>query len=162
LLINLQYAAAADDAEGQKISVPADKPLFTIELPDGWKCTEPVTPDSILSWSGDAALTGQFAKLGEFSDGAAAKKKALEEAQIFLTMSGDSKASAPTAKEEEIAGHPGWVITGKYNSSGKANVLQLVAFTADGKNYNEVVVQCPESTMPADDIEEMVGSIAAK
>lgn len=153
-------ARAADEGEGKTITVSAEgKPAFKITLPAGWKAaSEPVTLDTLASDS-DSSVTMQFGKLGEV-DAATAKKKAADEAQMFVAMGGNDKnAAAPAATDKEIAGHKGYAFSTSYTSSGKTKQLSMCAFSVDGKTYNYFVVQGPKEKV--DEADEMAESIAA-
>jgi hypothetical protein len=114
---------------------PKDKPVFTVEVPTGWKVDyNPAPPSLFLA---DAELKNSFMALAMaegtvISDGASASatlRKFLE--QDMRESMKDETFSEPT--EQTVAGQKAYLINSTTKGGGPTN--GFLVFTPDGKRY---------------------------
>ncbi|MEY2496824.1 MAG: hypothetical protein QOD12_380 [Verrucomicrobiota bacterium] len=146
----LKASIAASTLPSGTVGFPKDTPLFTVELPKGWKANirgdgtlliSPTTGDDISTlW--DFALRG----LGMHGD-ATVKGFAQSRAEEILKdmKFTDLKCTKPPT-EMTIAANKGFITTYEGSMKGKPFFFDLAIFSVDGTHYFYVFGLAPQST----------------
>jgi hypothetical protein len=119
----------------ESIGFPKDKPVFTIEVPSGWKAEYNATPASVML--ADAEMKNSFMAIGMpggtiISDKTAAAATLTKFLEQDMKMDNkDETFSEPT--EMTIGGQPAYSIKSTTKGGGPTN--EYIVFTPDGKNF---------------------------
>lgn len=122
-------------ASAETIAFPKDKPVFTIEVPSGWKAEYNATPVSVMVADGE--LKNSFMAIA-MPGGTIISDKTAAAATLTNFLERDLKEnikdetfSEPT--EMTIAGQPAYSIKSTTKGGGSTN--EFIVFTPDGKSF---------------------------
>lgn len=161
----LKASIAASALPSGTVGFPKDKPLFTVELPKGWKAN--IRGDGTLLISTttgeDISTLWDFALRGLSMHGDATVKGFAQSRAGEITKDmkfTDLKCTKPPS-EMTIAGNKAFTTTYEGKMKGKAFFFDLAVFSVDGMHYFYAFGLAPQSTgKPAlEHQHDIVGSI---
>ncbi len=161
----LHFGAGRCQADPTAVGVPKGSPVFNVEMPDGWKAKDALTGISPELWSADNGINVSFQKVGAFADDEAGKTRVDNEAKMTALGAKDIKCTEPPAvAAAEVAGNKSYQTTYTYGTGDEAYMVQVNAFSLDGKEYYLAQFRGPVAKVQAGSasIAGLLESIAAE
>ena len=136
-LLVLSLTCFAASLRAETVGFPKDKPVFTIDLPAGWKADWIDAGDlaggprlQLLAGGGDADLSIKaLPASAEIKDDASAKANLTRMALLDMQEMEATKSGAP--EETTVAGHKAY----KAKITTDLGFIDYTIFTPDGKTY---------------------------
>lgn len=127
----------ATSIQAEPVGFPKDKPVFTIDLPSGWKADWIDAGDlaggprlQLMAGDGDADLSIKgLPPSAEIKDDASAKANLTRMALLDMQEMEATKSGAP--EETTVAGHKAY----KTKITTDLGFIEYTIFTPDGKSY---------------------------
>ena len=137
-------------AEGTSVGVPKAQPVFNVDLPEGWRAKDALTGISPELWSKDNGISVSFEKAGTLAGDEPGKARVDNEAKMAAMGEKDIKCTQPAAVAgEEVAGHKTYQTAYTYGAGEDASMIQVDAFSVDGKDYYLARFRGPKAKMEA-------------
>ncbi|MFZ1221317.1 MAG: hypothetical protein WAO00_18650 [Chthoniobacterales bacterium] len=137
VLLVLFSAGFVPSLRAESVGFPKDKPVFTIELPSGWKADWIEAGDlaggprlQLMAGGGDADLSIKaLPASAEITDDASAKANLTRMALLDMQEMEATKSTAP--EETTVAGHKAY----RTKITTEIGFMEYTIFTPDGKTY---------------------------